>query len=90
MIDRLYHLHVYFCSSLTTRYILPYERDILANCREIRSLFHKMVAKRRSELLSDPHTKEGDLLSILLSDPLFNTDDEMIVDECLTFFFAGS
>lgn len=30
------------------------------------------------------------MLSILLSDPLFNTDDEMIVDECLTFFFAGS
>ena len=90
MIDRLYHLHVYFCSSLATQYIFPYERDILANCREIRSLFHKMVEKRRKELIEDPHTKEGDLLSILLSDPLFNTENEMIVDEVLTFFTAGS
>lgn len=30
------------------------------------------------------------MLGILLCDELFNQDDEMIVDELLTFFFAGS
>mmetsp|Transcript_30638 Transcript_30638/g.30113 ORF Transcript_30638/g.30113 Transcript_30638/m.30113 type:complete len:229 (+) Transcript_30638:599-1285(+) len=33
---------------------------------------------------------KGDLLHILLTDDLFKTDDKMIVDECLTFFFAAS
>lgn len=33
---------------------------------------------------------KGDLLSILLSDDLFKNDTSAIIDECLTFFFAGS
>lgn len=37
--------------------------------------------------------KEGetaDLLSILLEDELYKNNDEVIVDECITFFLAGS
>jgi len=30
------------------------------------------------------------LLSILIEDPLFKDDEEMIIDELITFFFAGS
>jgi len=32
----------------------------------------------------------GDLLSILVRDDLFSKDDESIVDEMISFFFAGS
>lgn len=32
----------------------------------------------------------GDLLSIILENENFHHNDVMIVDECLTFFFAGS
>lgn len=32
----------------------------------------------------------GDLISILLKDELFKDDFKMIIDESLTFFFAGS
>ena len=32
----------------------------------------------------------GDFLEILLKDENFAGNDDMIVDECLTFFFAGS
>jgi len=32
----------------------------------------------------------GDLLTILLEDDLFKNDNKMIIDECLTFFFAAS
>lgn len=49
----------------------------------------EMVAKRRIEI-SKQNQDSGDLLSILLEDPLFKDDDEMITDEILTFFFAGS
>jgi cytochrome P450 len=79
-------LHVFFFSGFAQYYLLPYERDIQANCHAIRALFQKMVEKRRA----DPSVGKGDLLSILLSDSLFNMDTEMIIDECLTFFFAGS
>jgi cytochrome P450 len=33
---------------------------------------------------------KGDLLSILLVDELFKDNEEMIIDECITFFTAGS
>ena len=32
----------------------------------------------------------GDFLGILLTDENFKGNDDMIVDECLTFFAAGS
>lgn len=34
--------------------------------------------------------ERGDLMTILLSDDLFKNDIEMIIDECLTFFLAGT
>jgi len=47
------------------------------------------VHKRREENLRKKESF-GDLLGILLEDENFKGDDRMIVDECLTFFFAGS
>lgn len=35
-------------------------------------------------------SSKADLLHILLTDDNFNTDEDMIADECFTFFFAGS
>jgi hypothetical protein len=32
----------------------------------------------------------GDLLHILLNDDHFKDNDNLILDECLLFFFAGS
>jgi hypothetical protein len=34
--------------------------------------------------------KNGVLLSIMLQDPLFENDDEQIINESLSFFLAGS
>ena len=85
-IDRMNDMHVFLFGDFAKYYLLPYERDIKANCHAIRKLFQDMVEKRRK----NPYVGKGDLLSILLSDPLFNLDTEMIIDECLTFFFAGS
>ena len=39
----------------------------------------------------DPSLKDrGDFLTILLTDEVTRDDDTLILDECLTFFFAGS
>jgi len=47
------------------------------------------VSSRRKNRTKENEDK-GDLLSILLEDPLFKDDNDMITDEILTFFFAGS
>lgn len=49
-----------------------------------------LVQKRRQEL-KDPNIADvGGLMSTLIQMDLFSGNDDMIVDECFTFFFAGS
>ncbi len=50
-----------------------------------------MVAEKREAIKKDPREGEkGDLLSIMIKDPLFELDNEQIIDESMTFFFAGT
>jgi cytochrome P450 len=50
-----------------------------------------MIQKRREAIYKDPKDGDkGDLLSIMLKDPLFENNDEKIVNESLTFFLAGT
>ena len=35
-------------------------------------------------------SNKSDLLSIMLNDPLFENNDDIILNESLTFFLAGS
>ncbi len=51
-----------------------------------------MIAAKREINKKDPKAgeKEGNLLSIMLRDPLFDNNDEMILNESLTFFFGGT
>ena len=50
-----------------------------------------MIEKRQKEIEKDPSLKEkGDFLTILLCDPHFKNREMRVIDECLTFFFAGS
>jgi cytochrome P450 len=50
-----------------------------------------MIAEKREAIKKDPKEGEkGDLLSIMLKDPLFEENDEQIINESLTFFFAGT
>ncbi len=50
-----------------------------------------MILKRRAAIKNDPKEGDkGDLVSIMLKDPLFENNDEQIVNESLTFFFAGT
>jgi cytochrome P450 len=72
-------------------YLFPYEWDILANCREIRRVIEEVVDKRRSDCMHDPSIRhKGDFLAILLEDETTRNNNELIIDECLTFFFAGT
>ena len=90
-LGRMASPHTLFFPILRDIYILPYEREIEANCREIRKLVEEIIRNRRDACLKDPSMKlRGDFLQILLDDETTSGDEQLIVDECLTFFFAGS
>jgi len=41
--------------------------------------------------MNEPGYKDkGDLLATLMEDELFANDNEVIIDQCMTFFLAGS
>ena len=48
------------------------------------------IIEKRKQTPLEKLREMGDFLSILLTDDLFDGRDELILDECLTFFFAGS
>lgn len=66
--------HCVFSTFFHNRFIAPFERDLLANCKALRVLFEHMINKRRELISKDPEAaaKKGDLLCILLRDDLFN------------------
>lgn len=90
-IKRMSDPHVVIFPFLADCYITPGERAIKRNCRRMREFIFKIVESRRKVIKANPNLKDcGDFLGILLKDDNFHGDNEMIVDECLTFFFAGS
>ena len=92
-VDRITHPQCFLLGSIANRnFVLPYERDLKANCVALRKFISDIVEKRRAHLAQNPRhaTAEGDFLTILLTEPHFKDNGERIIDECLTFFFAGS
>jgi len=55
----------------------------------VRNIVGKIINKRREANINE-NIERQDLLAILLKDPLFNKNDEVMIDELLTVFFAGS
>ena len=72
-------------------YITPGERAVKANAGFLRELIGQIVERRRVAIEKDPSLKQaGDFLTLQLTEPFFMNNTERIIDECLTFFFAGS
>lgn len=53
----------------------------------VRNVVRQVIDTRRKQ---ETEIGRGDLLSIMLGDPMFSENDEVMIDELLTIFFAGS
>lgn len=62
------------------------DRELLRNVRRVREFCRDLIAERRKNPIPNGH----DLLTILLEDEAFKNNDEVMIDECITFFLAGS
>mmetsp|Transcript_30476 Transcript_30476/g.29857 ORF Transcript_30476/g.29857 Transcript_30476/m.29857 type:complete len:111 (+) Transcript_30476:363-695(+) len=72
-------------------YVFQKERELLENIRTIRGELKKLVLEKKEKLeKNSAEAEKGDLMTILLSDDIFKDDIEMTLDECLTFFAAGT
>ncbi len=80
---------IFFFPSLTSSFRLTGNSEILKNAALVRTQIREMVADRKSGKTKS-RFEGADLLSILLTDEIFQASPEGIVDEILTFFFAGS
>jgi len=91
LLSRMSAPHIFFFPFLANKFITPFERQSRANAVYLRDKLSQIVERRREAIKKDPSLKEaGDFLTILLTEPLFMNDNKRIIDECLTFFFAGS
>jgi len=72
-------------------FIFPKERELLTNVKVLRESVKNIIKNKIKQAEMNPLEKEkGDLMTILISDEIFKDDIEMIIDECLTFFMAGT
>mmetsp|Transcript_12867 Transcript_12867/g.16522 ORF Transcript_12867/g.16522 Transcript_12867/m.16522 type:complete len:299 (-) Transcript_12867:739-1635(-) len=91
LVNRMSMPHIVLFPWLARHHITPFERDQRRNAEALRALCQTIISKRKIELQRNPElAKEGDFLTILLVDDHFKEREVRIVDEVLTFFFAGS
>jgi len=88
VMNREFQLYLILFPELFTFYLSREDKEILFNARQVRAYIRSLIEERAKEMDGG---KEGDLLGILLQDEeVFAHNYEMIIDECVTFFIAGS
>ena len=91
LLSRMSDPHIFFFPFFANTFITPWERQTRQKAVWLREVIGQIVDRRREAIKKDPSLKEvGDFLTILLTEPFFMNDNKRIIDECLTFFFAGT
>ena len=91
LVNRIVSPHIVLFPALASYHITSFERDQARNAKALRDFVEVIINERREAIKKDPElAKAGDFLTILVADEHFKDRSERIIDECLTFFFAGS
>ena len=86
--NRMFQLHNILIPEIMRFYISPSDRVLAGNQDQMRDYIRELIRVRRASL--NERDNRSDLLSIMLNDPLFENNDEIILNESLSFFLAGS
>lgn len=89
---RVLSMRFFLFPFLLNYFIFPKEREMLHNINNLRQKIKDIITEKKRRVIEDESAElqKGDLMTILISDEVFENDVEMIVDECLTFFMAGT
>jgi hypothetical protein len=68
------------------------EKIILRNMAKFRDIIRSIIHSRKEDMEKDINfsAKNSDFVTLLLNDDFFKTDEDMIVDECVTFMIAAT
>eukprot|EP00347_Sterkiella_histriomuscorum_P011732 403371320 len=89
-IEREFQLHLLVFPELYPYYISREDKELAFNSLQVRNYISNLIQIKK-DIYQKTKTYQGDdLLTILLQDEIFQGHDEMILDECVTFFIAGS
>jgi cytochrome P450 len=66
------------------------EREGRANVNTLRGFIRDMIRQRLSDMKTTPTDVSEDFLTLLINDELFNTDEETMINESMTFLAAGT
>ena len=90
LVQRVASPHIQLFPFLARYHLTPTERDAWRNSLILRAFVQKIIDDRKQQIKEDPEVaKKGDFLTQILCEPFFQNQDLRIVDECLSFFFAG-
>ncbi len=89
-VSRVFAAHNLVFRRLMTLTYMPKDLRYKRNANRFRNEIQKMIDDRRSGKKSGYMHEDGDLLSILIGTDFYQkNDDNLIIDEIFTFFFAG-
>ncbi len=76
-IEREFQPHLLLFKELAPYYISNFDKELAFNQDQIRNFIRKMIEDRRNEIKENPKLGDrGDLLSIMIQDPLFENNDD--------------
>lgn len=79
-----------FFPGICNLYLTRHDRELIRNIKVLRDRINEVVIERKEAMKKADFIDSGDFLNTLLSDDLFKNDNTMIIDECISFFIAGT
>ncbi|CDW71064.1 cytochrome p450 [Stylonychia lemnae] len=89
-LEREFQLHLMLFPELYNQYISKQDRELVFNVDQGKNYILDLIKSKREQFAKTGKYEGDDLLSSLLQDELFQNDDQMIINECLTFFSAAA
>ncbi|CDW76112.1 cytochrome p450 [Stylonychia lemnae] len=89
-VEREFQAYLILFPELFPYSLSNFDQEVQYNAEQVIEYIRKLIQIKRISFAQTGHYEGDDLLSVLLQDEVFQDSDQMIIDECITFFIAGS